>query len=462
MDTAIARAKRGRPPDFSAVRGRRLLIALSGGADSVALLAMLSRAREEYGLTLFAAHLDHGIRPESAGDAEACRALCARLDIPFHTVRLDVPAEAARAGEGLESCARRLRYGWLQQVKDAVRADYIALAHHMDDQAETVLMHLARGTGPEGIGGMRTFAGDLYRPLLGVRKAWLTAYLAGRGIPWREDRTNVVADNPRNALRLDGIPALERAYPGFVPAAARYAHAAQIESDYIQEQTDVYIREHIVQLPSGTYFGLFSGLHPAILRRALRAFAGERLDWAHLNAAAELAERPRGRASLAGGLSIERGRAGLYLLHNRPKSVEVPLRLGGDTALDGLCTLTASPCAPAPVRDDPMRQALDPEALRNAVVRTRRPGDRIRPLGCGEKLLSDYLTDRRIDRPLRDCLALVARDNRVLWVCGVGISEDAKLCPGAREALALCCDYAFDLRRLLPGFSAQVAQAAQE
>ena len=149
-------------PDFSAVRGRRVLIALSGGADSVALAALLAEAREALGLTLFAAHLDHGIRPESADDADFCRALCAKLGVPFLTVRLDVPAEAARAGEGLETAARRLRHAWLRRVKDAVGADCIALAHHMDDQAETVLMHLARGAGPEGIGGMR---GALRRPV---------------------------------------------------------------------------------------------------------------------------------------------------------------------------------------------------------------------------------------------------------------------------------------------------------
>ena len=133
--------------DFSAVRQRRLLIALSGGADSVALAVMLAQARPRLNLSLCAAHLDHGIRPESGQDAEWCRELCAALDIPFHTARVDVPRECARSGEGLETAARRLRYAWLTALLEQLGADYIALAHHMDDQAETVLMHLARGAG---------------------------------------------------------------------------------------------------------------------------------------------------------------------------------------------------------------------------------------------------------------------------------------------------------------------------
>ena len=148
--------RKGAAADFTGLSGLRVLIALSGGADSVALASMLAEARNALQITLLAAHLDHAIRPESAEDAAFCGRLCARLGIPLYTARVDVPAEAARTGEGLETAARRLRHQWLRQVKDEVGADVIALAHHMDDQAETVLMHLARGTGPEGIGGMRS------------------------------------------------------------------------------------------------------------------------------------------------------------------------------------------------------------------------------------------------------------------------------------------------------------------
>ncbi len=439
----------GPRPDFSAVRGKRLLIALSGGADSVALAVMLAEAREALDLTLFAGHLDHGIRPESAEDAEWCRGLCRGLGIPFHTARLDVPAECARTGEGLESAARRLRYAWLRELKQRACADYIVLAHHMDDQAETVLMHLARGTGPEGIGGMAELSGDLYRPLLMTRKATLTEYLSARGQGWREDATNAVADNARNALRLHGIPELEKSYPGFVSAVARYAQSARIESDYLAAQTRVYLGGSLFCGPYGRFLRLSDGLHPAILRRAIRAICAVDISWERLNAVAALADRAHGSEQVSGALYAERGRRGIYFLLREPNAMRhVPLALDGRTALPGICTIEARPAPPVALRDDPMTQALDPDALEGAVLRTRRPGDHIRPLGCGRRLLSDYLTDKKVDRPLRDHIALIARESDVLWVCGLGISEDAKLTARTCRAMALACRYEYDIGQL--------------
>lgn len=432
-------------PDFTALRGLRVLIALSGGADSVALTAMLSEAREDLELTLYAAHLDHGIRPDSAKDAQWCREMCDRLRIPFFTARIDVPAEAACTGEGLETAARRLRHAWLCDLRKSLGADVIALAHHMDDQAETVLMHLARGTGPEGIGGMAARSGALVRPLLGLRKRELADYLRARGLTWREDATNALGDTPRNALRLYAIPELEKTYPQFVPAAARYAESARVESDYVAAQAEAYLKSHLSRGPYGELLEIEKGLHPALLRRAIRTLCGVDVGWERLTAAANLAESERGATDLTGSIRVERGRLGLYFLHRpAPPIPQAPLFPRGKSSLPGICEITAEPAPPVPVRDDPMRQVVDAAALEGAVLRTRRPGDRFRPLGCGDRLLSDYFTDRKLDRPLRDCVALAAQGNRVLWVCGMGISEDVKLTPRTRTAALLTCRYAFD------------------
>ncbi len=423
-------------PDFSPVRGKRVLIALSGGADSVALAVMLAEARAEYALTLLAAHVDHGIRPESADDAAFCEALCARLEIPIRVVRVDVPGAAAR-GEGLESAARRLRYEALRRVKAETGADCVALAHHMDDQAETVLMHLARGAGPEGIGGMRECSGDLYRPLLGLRKAELTDWLCRRGFSWREDATNRVADNPRNALRLDGIPALERCCPGFVPAAARYARSAQIESDFLAQQTRAWLARGGQRGPFGACLTLDPPPHPAILRRAIREMCPEALDFEQVEALEALCRQRRGKIDLGRRCFAERTGRRLYFVPKRPpETAPAELNLNGETRLAGIGRVLARPGEAVPIRDDPRRQALSASALRGAVLRTRRPGDRIRPLGGGDKLLSDYFIDRKVDRPLRDAVPLVAVGPRVLWAVGLGIAEEAKL-TGGGAAVAL-------------------------
>lgn len=428
-------------PDFSDVFGKRLLIALSGGADSTALAALLAAAREQFALTLFAAHLDHGIRAESARDAEFCRALCKRLDISFFCLRLDIPAEAARLHAGIESLARLRRYEWLERCRDETQSDYIALAHHMDDQAETVLMHLGRGAGPEGIRGMGTLRDGRYRPLLRYRKRQLVDYLVSNGIPWREDITNRRDDNPRNALRLHALPELEQCYPQFVRAAARYAESAGIEDDCLAEQTRTFLSGHAFSGAFGRWLEVGDPPHRAILRRALRAICPQATDWEQVNALEALCAEKHGRLSISPEWTAERTGGRLYFVPAHvPAAEPAALSFNGETRLAGVCTVEARPCAPVPVRDDPLRQALNPEALGGAVLRTRRAGDRIRPLGCGDRLLSDYLTDKKIDRPLRDRVALVAVGNRVHWVCGLGISEEAALGPGP-GAIMMKCTY---------------------
>ena len=416
--------------DLSPVRGRRLLIALSGGADSVALAVMLAGARKEYGLTLFAAHVDHGIRPESGEDAAFCRRLCHSLNIPFFCERADVPALARQTRQGLETAARQARHEILRRFLVETRADHIATAHHMDDQAETVLMHLARGAGIEGLCGMRTLSGAYFRPLLAFRKAELKAYLEARGHTWREDATNRVADNPRNALRLNVIPEIERWYPGFTRAAARCADTAQIESDCLNALADDFSRKGGAG-PLCAWLSLDAPPHRAILRRAIRARCPEELTWEQVNALETLCGQSRGRLDLGPGYFAERTGTRLYFVPKRlPEIAPVPLSLNGSTGIRPFGAITARPCAPVPVRNDPMTQVLNAKALAGAVLRTRRPGDRIRPLGGGDKLLSDYFIDKKLDRPLRDATPLVAVGDRVHWAVGLGISREAAVQPG--------------------------------
>lgn len=426
--------------DFSAVRGRRLLVALSGGADSVALLHLLCQAREAMQTDLAAAHVDHGIRPESGEDAAFCREICAELNVPLQTERVDVPALARSTGEGVETAARRARYEALRRMRKQCGAELIALAHHLDDQAETVLMHLLRGCGPDGIGGMRALSGDLYRPLLGVTKAELVAYLNERGLSWREDATNALPFTPRNALRLYGLPALEESYPMAARAVARYAEAAQCENAYMRVQTDAFLRKSAETLPCGVRLNRPDEADEAILRRALRAICPE-ISHEGVLEIVRLCQSARGRTQLSGGMTVERTPGAVYFLPNAQSkpwvNAEIPLRVGRMT-LPGLGELEVRSAKPEPVRDDPLRQTLRADALEGAVLRTRRNGDRMRPMGAGDRLLSDVLTDKRIDRPLRDIMPLAAKEGRVLWAVGACVSEEAKLRADGDAALELC------------------------
>lgn len=428
--------KRTGLPDFSAVKEKRLLAALSGGADSVALLHMLHEQRDKLKLTLCAVHVDHCIRgEESAADAQYCRELCARLNIPFSLCIVDVPAVCRSTGEGMETAARRLRYEEIRRIKSETDSDYIALAHHLNDQAETVLMHLMRGCGPEGACGMAEFSEDLYRPLLNTPKSALEEWLRARNIPWREDRTNFDPFTPRNALRLHVLPAIEESYPRASEAIARYAEAAQCENRFMDRQTDAFIAGRLERGPYGTRLLRPDQADEAILRRAIRRICPCTLSHDRLTELTALCRKHRGKMEISGQFIAERTQDAIYFLPKRTDLPDpVPLPEKGTLNFGNLGMFSIRPSEKIPVRDNPGRQVLDADALAGAVIRTRRDGDRFRPLGSGDRLLSDYLTDKKIDRPLRDFIPLLAAGNRILWVVGVGISEEAKLRPDTRYA----------------------------
>ena len=415
---------------FSDARGRFLLVALSGGADSVALLCLAHQRREQDGLRLAAAHFHHGIRgAEADGDLAFCRSLCVRLGVDLIEGYADVPALSRNRRLGLETAAREARYAFLEEARARCGADWIALAHHLDDQAETLLMHLLRGAGPEGACGMARRAGRLYRPLLDVPKAALVQFLEEAGISWREDATNGVSDTPRNALRLNVLPEIERSYPSAAVALARYGRLARIESDFVGRLAERFLAERLESGPYGRRLRIEGDEEEALLRRSLRTLCGRDADAEKIDAIAALARESRGRMEICGGLRAEKTPGWLYFLQSGTECIQdAPLELPGETDLPGLCRVRAELGNFALSRNDPRTELLNPDALRGAVLRTRRPGDRFHPLGApGDRLLSDYLIDRKIDRPLRDFWPLVAVGNRVLWVCGLGLSQTARL-----------------------------------
>ena len=408
-----------------------VLAAVSGGADSVALLSLLRELAGRGEIRLAAAHFEHGIRGDaSRADAAFVSALCEKWGVPLVLGGADVPALGRARGVGLEQAARDARYAFLRKAKEDIGADVIALAHHLDDQAETVLMHLARGAGLRGAGGMSEREGDLWRPLLGLRKGQLTAYLEENAIPWREDETNALPDNPRNLIRLRVMPGLEAAYPGAVPALGRFALLARDEDAYMEARARAFLAANAELLPFGSRLRRVEDAPAAILRRAIHGLTG--LDAASCLAAEALYRRAKGAVDLEGGLRAERTGAHLYFIERALAPGEAPLPEEGRAVLPGVGEIAVTPDRAVP-SGDPYSQVLDGDSLKGAVLRTRRPGDFIRPLGLsGRQKLSDYFINRHIDRPLRDAALLVARGSEILWAVGIGISEEARLRPGSR------------------------------
>jgi len=215
-----------------------LLIALSGGPDSTALALLMRLLAERLGFTLAAAHLDHGLRPESIEDARFCEDLCRCLAIPFHSAAVDVEALAREANTGIEDAGRRARYAWFAQVSEEIGAYAVATGHQLDDLAADQLMRLARGGGWPALGGMPAWdpGRRLLRPLLLTPKAELIRFLQELGIPWREDASNAQKHFTRNRVRLDILPLFLRENPGYLETCARLWRQAAMDREHWDER----------------------------------------------------------------------------------------------------------------------------------------------------------------------------------------------------------------------------------
>lgn len=227
--------------------GRKLLVAYSGGADSTALLLVFHYLAPRLGAKIMAVHLDHGLRPESAGDAAHCREFCAALDIDLHAAREDVAALAAKKRIGVEEAGRKARQRLFARVKAETAADHVLLGHHLDDLAEDQLMRLMRGVGWPELGGMpgRDDERGILRPLLLAPRAALREFLAAVGGSWREDASNADPAYLRNRVRRDILPLFVRENPNYLEAAARLWTLARLDKDELGGRTETLLGDRL-------------------------------------------------------------------------------------------------------------------------------------------------------------------------------------------------------------------------
>lgn len=394
----------------------KLLVGLSGGADSVALLHMFHQG----GSQISAVHVNHGLRGDASdGDEAFVRRLCAEMDIRLYVYRA-VPPE--NPGEGW---ARQARYGFFRQAMAESGADALVLAHHRDDQAETLLLHLLRGAGLNGLAGMAadtTVDGlRILRPLLGFSRAELRAYLTQMNQPWREDASNADVKYLRNAVRLNLLPLMERLAPGAAGRMAQTASLLREDEIALHALTADFLRQHAAGrvLPLDALQTQPTGLQRRILRdwwtacvrpekeRSLSAVQSEEL--------LSLVHAPTGaRCSLPGGWHGYRGWTHLHLCP--PEEARfIPETAVADSPLLTLEAFTGE------TGDGQTCQAIPRAWLAECTVRGRRKGDFIRPFGMmGRQSIQDYLTNRHVDAPFRCGVPLLCRGSEVLLVGGVG------------------------------------------
>jgi len=445
-----------------APRGGRVLVALSGGGDSVALL-LLMRSLEACGdITVAgAAHLNHRLRDAAADEDEAfCRSLCERLAVPFVAERVDVAALAARDKRSIEDASRRARYAFLERAADALHADVIATGHTRDDQAETFLLRILRGSGTRGLGGIRPRAGRIVRPVLDVTRQELRAFLAEEGETFREDVTNADVRIARNRVRHDVIPLLQAGFGGrVVDVLAREAELARRDEDFLARQA-IDLARSIVLCENDTETRIAAAplteAHPALSSRVAQAvlerFSSRRaIGFQHVEWFLELAARTTDAALALPGQEAVRIGPQIIL---RPASVKAratvnsfafPLSIPGEVQSDRWA-IAASELDRASNAVWPAWAGRGNEVGIAAavlelplVVRNRRPGDRFRPIGApGKRKLQDFFVDRKVPRTDRDALPLVVdARGRIVWVPGQAVAEEFKVSATSQSVILL-------------------------
>ena len=464
--------------------GKRLLVAVSGGPDSLALLHALWRLRDEYGLTLCGAHLNHRLRgAESDADAEFAADAFERLGTPYTVDGADVAAYRRRHRLSLEDAARRVRYAFLTDAAAKHGADAIALGHTADDQAETALMHIIRGSGLDGLRGMqaldgRTIGGRrvaLFRPMLDVSRAETEGYCDALGLTPRMDASNSSPEFLRNRIRMELVPLLEKLNPSVRDALMRLARNATQDSDYIREHVDAVWRDvarlgedGVVRLDAVALGGEHAAIRGRVLRRAIEAAGGEVTQRHILDMMALLGGAPGKRLHLSGGIGFVTGYGEAYvgsaaavedalmpLPALRGESfVHVPgeARVGGwhirislETDIDGQGLGDFSPLPSPPLLGEGMSvsEMLDADCVGDGLwVRGRLPGDRFQPLGMERsKSLREFMIDARIPRRWRDGLPLVASEWGIVCVPGWRIAHWARVTEATRRRLRLSVSY---------------------
>jgi len=422
-----------------------VLVALSGGADSTALLLSLHALQNEGKIRgLFAAHLNHGIRGEAAArDQRWCGALCERLDIPFATETADVPSYAKEHGQSLEQAAREVRYDFLERARESFRASVIATAHHRDDQAETVLMNLIRGSGTTGLGGMKPRNGNIIRPMLKVSREEILAFLTETGEMHCEDETNAENAATRNRIRNELLPILETFNPAIAQSLCKTAELLAQDEAYLTQLADEaeekialgegWKRDALLELPVP--------IATRIVRKRLISLAGQ-VSEADIRRVLELLGARTGTViELSGGFSAWTDAQALFAgIYPDVLQYQVPFVIGGET-ITPYGTWTSEFTESWHIPKDGFEAFLDWAKLpKELVVRSRDAGDRFYPLGSpGERKLSDVLTDKKIAKEKRD-LPLLCAGNEVYYACGLTISEHAKVTPDTREILHIICN----------------------
>jgi tRNA(Ile)-lysidine synthase len=437
-------------------REEHVLVAASGGADSMALLLCLHDLAPRMNLKLTVAHLNHGIRGEEAVADEAfVRRRSAELGWPFLSESADLKALAAAARQNLEEAAREARYAFLLRAAAGAGAGKIATGHNLDDQAETILFRLLRGSGPGGLEGIRpVIDGRIIRPLLEIPRSEILAFLHERRSGYREDSTNLDLRYRRNRIRHELIPYLQKHFnPRLTSALIRGAALARSAHDFLEEHARLELVRLRTQLPDGValpaspLMQLHSALRHQVIRGALRELLGSLrgIETIHIESLLGLCRAGQSgrRLELPGGIGAQRNLEWLELTRESPVD---EVSFAYQLVWPGQCRVPEAglhfhasvwgeqPAAEGPGDDAACRTVLDPDALPPCLtIRSRRPGDRYG--GPGHRKVKRMLLAARVTLAARATLPMVAAGDVVVWIPGFKPAKTFGVRPGSSRSV---------------------------
>jgi tRNA(Ile)-lysidine synthase len=435
--------------------GDTVLVAFSGGPDSTLQHQVLHQLAPSLGIKVLAAHIHHGIRGDEAeADLEAAAAFAKKLGLPFSFRRVNAPARVKAQGESLETAARELRYRALRVIAHEKGANRIATGHTRDDQAETVLMNLLRGSGSRGLGGIPPVREEIIRPLLGVTRAEVEAYCRENKLPYQIDSTNAELTALRNQVRHRALPLLRKLQPDITAALARLAEVLRAEDEVLSELATSTFHSLDQGTGENVCFDLeeFRLLPLALQRRVLREgitlVKGDLLDlsFERIEAALELSREgtvgsvAELATNLVAELEYDRLRIGAPRKPARGQMLPRELPVPGAVAIpEAGVSIAARPSRATKPPAEASVALMDAEQLTGPlIVRSWQPGDRFRPLGMrGSMKLQDLLVNLKVPQAQRSRVLVATSGDRIIWVVGLRLSDEVKVTAKTRRTIRL-------------------------
>mgnify|MGYP002331987005 CR=1 FL=1 len=444
--------------------GDKVLVGVSGGPDSVALLHALYVLRGELEIALHVAHLNHMFRGrEAEEDVRYVKNLAGRLGLPVTVREVDVPRLLKEKGGSPQEVAREVRYQFYREVASQVGANRVAVGQNMNDQAETLLMRLIRGTGLDGLAGIPVFRdGFVIRPLLGATREVIEEYCRAQGLEPREDTSNLKPVYTRNKIRHELLPLLEKEYnPCVVETLAKTADLLAHDREYLESQAEKAYRKLKFSLPQGytalkirDLLDLPLGLRRRVVRLAVAAVAGGAGEpgYGHVEEILSLTGRGKTgkKTRCPGNIWVVREAEHLVFGSQEPEGhgpglVETRLVIPGETRVEGLGLVFRTRVIDADAAREKLDEVVDNEAYLDynklelpLLVRSRRPGDVFWPLGArGRKKLKDFFIDCKIPRREKEKVVILASARDIIWVVGYRIDERFKVSEDTKKVLAI-------------------------